>query len=667
MKKLLYGVPLLASALAPPIALTGCLGPASDPPPELRVERVERASDGQPYLVRGELGQVAAPDALGAPDALAGVLPAIADTLGAPAAELRAIRSERDELGMTHVRLAQYKNGLRVVSGEAIVHLDAGGVVREVNGSIRDRELPAAPSIAAAAAERTAVAASEEAGAAVRSELTYLVSNRDGELYLAWEVAVSTGGGRIDDLVYVDALTGGIVDRHPQVFSAKDRIVRNGGGGVFPVTNAPTIGTESSPPTDAVALAAYTNIGTTYDCYKTLYNRDSYNNQGAQLAGQVHVVFDFGNGQRTPNNAVWSSQDRTMAYGDGDGAQMKPLAYGFDVTAHELTHAVTSSTANLVYQNESGALNEAMSDIMAAVCEAWKDKGVSAATWQVGEEIWTPNTPGDALRYMDSPTKDGQSPDYYPERYTGTQDNGGVHLNSGLANLSFYLVAAGGKHPRGKTATTVPGIGIDKAGAIYQRALTTKFTANTSMAQARTLLEQAAQELYPGSCARASVALAWATIGVGAAPSDAAPPKVTITSPATGAQVASGFQVQVDASDDQCIQKIELLVDGAVAQTLTSAPFTFATDAALAEGKHTVEVKAYDTLNQATANTTITVSRNGTGGVDNNGTGNHGNSGNGTATGGGGELTGGCDAGGQSGAGLLLGLALLELVLLRRR
>jgi len=320
-----------------------------------------------------------------------------------------------------------------------------------------------------------------------------------------------------------------------------------------------------------------------------------------------------------------------------------------------------------VYQNESGALNEAMSDIMAAVCEAWKDKGVSAATWQVGEEIWTPNTPGDALRYMDSPTKDGQSPDYYPERYTGTQDNGGVHLNSGLANLSFYLVAAGGKHPRGKTATTVPGIGIDKAGAIYQRALTTKFTANTSMAQARTLLEQAAQELYPGSCARASVALAWATIGVGAAPSDAAPPKVTITSPATGAQVASGFQVQVDASDDQCIQKIELLVDGAVAQTLTSAPFTFATDAALAEGKHTVEVKAYDTLNQATANTTITVSRNGTGGVDNNGTGNHGNSGNGTATGGGGELTGGCDAGGQSGAGLLLGLALLELVLLRRR
>jgi bacillolysin len=655
---------LLVSTLAA-VAAWGCIDQPTESPTALNVDRIEVASNGLPYFMRGELGQVAAPinDVAHAHAALAGVLPAIAGSLGVSSADLVATHVELDELGMTHVRMAQQKNGLRVVGGDVVVHIGADGTVRSVNGTPRDRALTTTPSIAAEDAVQLAVKASENPVQAVRSELTYLVSNRDGELYLAWEVAVGgRGGASVDDFVYVDAITGNIVEHHPQLFTLKNRTVRNGNGGPFPVANAPVIGTETTPPTDPAGLAAFTNTGLTYDCYKSLFNRDSYNNLGATLTSEVHVVFPLGNGQTSPDNAVWSAQDQMMAYGDGDGVQMSPLAYALDVTAHELTHAVTSSTANLVYLNESGALNEGMSDIMGAVCEAWKAKAVSAKTWLVGEEIWTPATPGDALRYMDSPTKDGSSPDNYLERYTGTQDNGGVHLNSGLPNLAFYLTTVGGKHPRNKLPYTVPGLGIDKAGAIFQRALTTKFTANTDMAQARTLLEQAAQELYPGTCAKTSVSLAWATVGVGAAPTDAVPPTVAIASPANGSRVAAGFQVQANAADDQCISKVELLIDGAVAQTLTAAPFTFTTAPSLASGTHMIQVKSYDAFNQTTANAMVTVSGSGTGtgGGTGGGTGTSGGDG-GTSN----DVTGGCNTGGDG--SMLLGLGLLGLVLRRRR
>lgn len=656
-------VGLVACTLAP-AAFLGCANLPAAGSTGLQVDQVEVASDGSPYFMRGALGQAAVPlvdnSVARAAQALAGVMPAISEALGVPAADLVAVRAERDELGMTHVRMAQQKNGLRVVGGDVIVHVDADGAVRTVNGTPRDRALTAVPSFAADEAAQLAVKATPDPVDAVGSELTYVVSNRDGELYLAWEVAVT--GAMVDDLVYVDALTGAVVDRHPQLFTIKNRVVNNGNGGPFPVANAPVIGTEAAPPTDPVALAAFTNTGLTYDCYKTLYNRDSFNNLGATLTSQVHVVFPVSATATSPNNAVWSAQQQMMAYGDGDGVQMRQLAYALDVTAHELTHAVTSSTANLVYQNESGALNEAMSDIMASVCESWKAKAVTPNTWLVGEEIWTPATPGDALRYMSNPTKDGNSPDYYPERFTGTADNGGVHLNSGLPNLAFYLLSAGGKHPRAKTALTVPAIGIDKAGAIFQRALTTKFTLNTNLAQARTLTEQAAQELYPGTCATAAVGLAWATVGVGgAAPADAVPPAVAITSPATGAKVTPGFQVQVTSTDNSCISKVELVVDGTVAQTLTAAPYTFTTSASLAAGAHMIEVRSYDSVNQATATAMVTVGGGGNGTGKGDGTGN--------GLGGGddsNDVTGGCNAGGAGGAGTC-GLLLAGLALARRR
>lgn len=609
------------------IALTaGCTAPgADDPGAGFRVERMELTEGGAPYFVGGQLGRIAAPiaDVADAPEALAGVLPAIAEMLRVPVADLVATRAERDRLGMTHVRYEQRKHGLRVVGGDVVIHVGADGAVRSVNSTALDRAIDPTPALSAAEATRLAIAGTTGGREALRSELTYVISTGDGELYLAWEVLVS-GAHELPvmDFVYVDALAGGVVDRRPQVFTAKNRAIHDGGDQTFPVLNAPSIGTEGAPPTDPIALAAYDNTGATYDCFQALFQRDSYDNAGATLTSTVHVVFNTGGGGTSGNNAVWFNSPAPtilpsqMAYGDGDGIQFTPLARAFDVTAHELTHAVTSATANLAYMNESGALNEGMSDILAAVCEAWRDQAITADTWLVGEDVFTPAIAGDALRYMANPTLDapmyppqlGGSRDFYADRYTGTQDNGGVHLNSGIPNLAFHLLAVGGKHPRDRTTFQVPGLGIEQAGAIFYRALTEGyFTANTNLAQARTHTETAAQDLYPG-CTKTAVGMAWAAVGVGdMPPADAVPPTVEISSPADGARVTAGFPVEVNANDDQCILRVELSIDGTVVDTATAPPFTFSTDAGLAPGTHTVQVTTYDTSSQATDTVTITV------------------------------------------------------------
>jgi vibriolysin len=206
-----------------------------------------------------------------------------------------------------------------------------------------------------------------------------------------------------------------------------------------------------------------------------------------------------------------------MVYGDGDNTQSGPLVV-LDVVGHEITHAVTKRSSGLVYSTESGALNEAMSDIFGASIEAFRDGAVSGNTWKIGEECWTPATAGDSLRQMDDPGLYGDF-DYYPTRYTGTQDNGGVHWNSGIANLAFALMVKGGTHPRGKTTTVVPAIGatqlegIQKAAAIFYRANTQCMTAGTTFREARECTEAAANTLY-GAAAAASVSAAWTAVGV---------------------------------------------------------------------------------------------------------------------------------------------------------
>jgi uncharacterized protein (TIGR03382 family) len=656
-----------------------------------RIDRVARAGDGLPYFVRGNLGKVTGgiADVAQAESALASALPSIAASFAIDAADLTAAKVQRDKFGGTHVHFAQSKNGLPVVNGELIVHLGADGAIRSVSSSARDGvALTATPSVLSSRAAEIARAATAS-GAVTTSEpaLKYLLANSTGELHLAWEIEATGTETLLNDRVYVDALTGVIVDRHPQVFTARNRIIkdatnqRTGQPGVYPlgILFARQIGTETSPPTaDEIAMAAYENTGATYDCYDELFERDSYDGAGAQLQSVMHIVFPVGDGTNSPNNAAWAGT--TMVYGDGDGEFFAPTALGFDVTAHELTHGVTSATAKLVYQNESGALNEAMSDIMAAVCEVHRDGEISADTWLVGEDIFTPARPGDGLRYMNDPTADsalypkelGGSRDFYPDRYTGQEDAGGVHLNSGIANLAFQLLVDGGTHPQAKTTFRVPGIGIESAGAIFQHALTQGFfTANTNFAQARTLTEEVAEELY-GAREVAAVGFAWAAVGVGEPPADVdtTPPTVSITSPDDGDEVEAGFTVTVTATDDDAVTKVELKVDGTVVGTDTTAPYSFETADDLAVGEHTIEAIAYDSLNTASDEITVTIAA--PGGDDPGGDDPGGDDPGGDDPGGDNpgddDGGGGCNAGaGGAASGSLLMMVGLALSLRRRR
>jgi vibriolysin len=267
-------------------------------------------------------------------------------------------------------------------------------------------------------------------------------------------------------------------------------------------------------------------------------------------------------------NAFWNGSQ--MVYGDGDGSTSAPLSRSFDVAAHELTHAVTSASSKLVYQNESGALNEAMSDIFAAICEARRDGGVSANTWKIGEEVWTPGTAGDALRYMNDPIADGQSKDYYPTRYTGSQDNGGVHLNSGIANLAFKLLVTGGTHPRSKTTINVPALGMEQAGKIFYRAQTTYFTSSTNFAAARTATANAANDLY-GSDAKFAVESAWAAVGVGSAPSGGGGGGGGGGGEPTATALTSGVPVTISGAKDSFTYFSIVVPAGASSLSVTTA------------------------------------------------------------------------------------------------
>jgi vibriolysin len=322
---------------------------------------------------------------------------------------------------------------------------------------------------------------------------------------------VVTGEGvdlPVRDHTFVSAKDGSILGTATDIHTALNRAVYSANNG----TSLPGTlkrGEGAAVTNDAHVDMNYDHLGTTYNCYKVNFNRDSYNNAGAQLRSTVHYSTNY-------VNAFWNGSQ--MVYGDGDNSQSGMLGKDLDVTVHELTHAVTSSESNLTYSNESGALNEGMSDIFAAYCESWVSGTWSTGTdiWLIGEDIWTPATAGDALRYMANPTQDGSSKDYYPERYTGTQDNGGVHWNSGIANLAFKLLSTGGTHPRSKTTVNVTGIGVQKAGAIFYKANTDLMTSSTTFAQAKTYTEQAAEALYgTGAAEKASVTQAWEAVGVG--------------------------------------------------------------------------------------------------------------------------------------------------------
>jgi vibriolysin len=331
----------------------------------------------------------------------------------------------------------------------------------------------------------------------------------DDQVYLVYKLRLVADN--VDELVYVDAISGEVVARHSLIQSAKSRSIYTANYGVsLPGT---LLRYEGGPAaSDSVANDNYATLGVTYDYYNVIFGRDSYDDSGASMVSSIHYYINY-------NNAGWSSFYQQMIYGDGDGYTFSNLASCLDVTGHELTHAVTERTSGLVYALESGALNEGISDIFGAMIETYSRGGVvDSKTWKIGEDAYTPYVPGDALRYMDDPAADGYSRGWYPDRLTvsspdSSNDYGWVHYNSGIANLAFKLMVTGGTHPRGKSPWNVPAQGYDHAQRIFYRANTLYLQNNSTFEDARAATALAASDLY-GLSAYTDTQIAWDAVGV---------------------------------------------------------------------------------------------------------------------------------------------------------
>ncbi|HEX5751770.1 MAG TPA: M4 family metallopeptidase [Archangium sp.] len=457
-----------------------------------------------PYMLTGNLGSASSSLTGDMHSRVSPALPAIAAAFRLNASDLVHTRSRVDEQGVTHLRYAQTKNGLPVVNEELVLHVAADGTITAVNGTARDGEIVSSKATISPEAARIA-ALDSTSGRHLASEgtrLVYVRSTQDGKLKLAYEVLVSGEGVDmpIRDLVYVSAKDGSLVQRNSKIHSALNRKVYSANNGSStPGTLKRTEGQAATG--DAHVDGNYDKLGGTYNCYKNNFGRDSFDNLGGALISTVHYSTNY-------VNAYWNGTQ--MVYGDGDGVNSGMLGLSADVTTHELTHAVTERESNLTYSGESGGLNEAMSDIFGAYCESYASGtwATTNAVFMVGDDIWTPATPGDALRYMYDPAKDGVSLDYW----TSSAGSVDVHYSSGIANLAFTLLSKGGTHPRGKSTVTVTGVGVQQAGAIFYKANVDYMTASTTFAQAKTYTEQAATAL---GYSATSVTQAWNAVGVG--------------------------------------------------------------------------------------------------------------------------------------------------------
>ncbi|QHT69177.1 T9SS type A sorting domain-containing protein [Rhodocytophaga rosea] len=280
---------------------------------------------------------------------------------------------------------------------------------------------------------------------------------------------------------------------------------------------------------DNAALDAHWGAMMTYDYFNTVHNRNSFDGNGAKIKNYVHYSSNY-------SNAFWNGS--VMTYGDG-GTMGNIIVQPFtslDITAHEIGHALCQHTANLVYANESGALNEAFSDIWGAMVEQYA--APEKDMWSIGEDI------NYTIRSMSNPNI-FEHPDTYLGQYwySGSGDNGGVHINSGVLNHWFYILSIGksGMNDNGDSYT-VTGIGIDKAAKIAFRTESIYLTANSKYADTRVFSIQAAIDLY-GANSKEAIQTANAWFAVGVYDIQSAPSNLTATA-------ISGTQINLSWTDN---------------------------------------------------------------------------------------------------------------------
>jgi Zn-dependent metalloprotease len=463
-----------------------------------------------------------------------------------PSEEFVLIKHETDDLNMDHIRLQQVFYDIPVYGGEAYLH-GKDGFIEMFNGFTypTPRIDNLNPSISANQAitlttdhvsGKTAFRQLSDAEKSLlhyKSAISELViyhpfhdTNREvlvwhitirPNLIERWEYFVDAHSGSIiywynntqsdgdviangTDLngvnqtfhVYLEAGTYYMVDVsrpmfNPQSFEGVIQTYTAYNAPYNQITNAALV-SSSSNTWAPNAISAHYHASLAYEYWRTVHNRNSYNNQGGSIINVINITDENGQGF---DNAFWSGQ--AMFYGNG-GTLFKPLAGALDVCAHELGHAVDETSANLEYQYQSGAINESYSDIIGAMVER--------QNWQLGEGIILPGNPyfpTGAMRDMSNPHNGGSSfsdPCYQPahvnEMYTGTDDNGGVHINSGIGNYAYYLFATA--------------VGLEKAEKVFMRALFNYLTRTSQFSDLRIAVVQAATDLYGGGSAEVTAA-----------------------------------------------------------------------------------------------------------------------------------------------------------------
>ncbi|MFI2759240.1 M4 family metallopeptidase [Streptomyces echinatus] len=457
----------------------------------------------------------------------------------------------RDADGTVHTRYERTYAGLPVLGGDLIVHTAASGrtqgITKAVGSAIEVASLT--PRIGAAKAEKQAVSAAHTLGSAKASAdgARKVIWAGSGKPVLAYETVV---GGLQDDgtpnrlHVITDATTGkkifeyqgietGVGNTH---YSGKVDLTSTQSGSSYTLTDASRGGHKTydldhgsdgtgklfSQDSDTwgdgkVATAATAGADAAYgaqetwDFYKKTFNRSGIKNDGVGAYSRVHYGKAY-------VNAFWDDSCFCMTYGDGTN-DSDPLT-SLDVAGHEMSHGVTANTAGLEYSGESGGLNEATSDIFGTGVEFYANNSSDVGDYLIGEKIDI-NGDGTPLRYMDKPSKDGGSADYWSAD-VGNKD---VHNSSGVANHFFYLLSEGSGAKKindvsydspTKDGSKVTGIGRDKALQIWYKALTTYFTSTTDYKAAREGTLKAATDLYGADSTEAkTVAAAWTAVAVG--------------------------------------------------------------------------------------------------------------------------------------------------------
>ncbi|MEU6663712.1 M4 family metallopeptidase [Streptomyces sp. NPDC046821] len=255
---------------------------------------------------------------------------------------------------------------------------------------------------------------------------------------------------------------------------------------------------------DATVNRAYAGLGSTFELYLKAYGRNSIDGSGLPLDATVHYDRDY-------NNAFWNGEQ--MVFGDGDGQIFLDFTIPVDVIGHELTHGVTQHTANLDYFGQSGALNESVSDVFGSLIKQYAlGQSATEADWLIGAGLLAPRVTGQALRSMKAPGtaydddvlgKDPQPADMAHYVQTSS-DNGGVHLNSGIPNHAFYLLA-----------TALGGNAWERAGQIWYDTLTGgELAKDADFAAFAKLTVKVARDRYQDGAELDAVLKAWQQVGV---------------------------------------------------------------------------------------------------------------------------------------------------------